>query len=208
MLARNGKTNVATLVRQIEIFGGRQGYRERARTAIQYIRRLVNLCDERPEAMRLLLDAAYEYCRANYEHPYHTTNFEEHDGSIELDPVDKLMCELIREHYTAAPSSTTGWDPTMMTEEILETRGEGNYSNGDFEDYYGVYCPPCFEEEFDQKDRKHLFKKSIRLLKLVCAREAATMLAEAVTADFLPPELVEMVRDSICDDEELRVAVS
>lgn len=69
--------------------------------------------------------------------------------------------------------------------------------------------PPCFVEEFDwvdRSDRKHLFTKSVKLLKLVCARCAATMLAEAVTADDLPPELVDMVRDYICDDDELRAA--
>lgn len=81
------------------MLGNPPRYTERASRAVKYIRRLANLADSRPQAMRLLLDTAYWYCCENAQPDGDGDHF---DGKVHLDPEDKLMCEIIREHYTAA----------------------------------------------------------------------------------------------------------
>jgi hypothetical protein len=205
MLACNPDLTIFMMVKQIDLLGATTSYTLRVCGAMKVIRRLGKLADGRPKAMRALLTIAYWYCRANFENNSearveffsevlekntgHVEGHEDdecHDGKEELDPMDELMCELIHEHYTAAQSSTTDWDPTMLMQEIAEMPIT---PTGNFQDYYGGKCSIDFEDEFEEEDRKHFFEKSVKLLELVCSRRAAIMLAAKI-------------------DEELRVAVS
>lgn len=194
MLARNARTNVTTFVNQIKMLSSPRSHRDRACTAVKYIRRLGNLPDGLTKAMKLLVEIADGYCTENGERNFTSDEAGYRSGKPEIDLMDKLMCDLIREHYTAVQISKVEWDTDQLLEEIAEVREERYPCEMDF-------------GECDPRDRENAFENSIDLLELIESRRVATMLASKVTAHLFPPELVDMVRDYICSDEELRVAM-
>lgn len=194
MLARNVKANwVPTFAKQIQKRSSPPDYTFRARTAVRYIRRLANLDDDgRLKAMELLLEAADDYCSENGMFNFKRLPEDYHDGGEELIPMEKLMCDLIREQYTASQRSKTDWVPEELMEKMNEVRSERYACEVDF-------------GECDPTDREHLFDESLSLLEIVWSRRVATVLATRAVGHLLPPELVDMVRDCICSDVELRV---
>jgi hypothetical protein len=100
--------------------------------------------------------------------------------------METLLCDLIREHYMACQISRMDWDPGALMDALDDVR---------MERYDGYYDP---------EGRENLFDEVLGLLELVCKRRAATMLALKVTGHCLPLELVDMVRDHLCNDGELR----
>lgn len=178
---------------QIKRFGQSSSRISKAETAVKYIRRLGSLDDGRLRAMNLLVEAADEYCTTNGEWNYKSDTY--HKGDTELIPMDDLICDLIREHYTVLKKSRAEWDSVDLNgliDQMDEVRSERYPAWVDFGN--------C-----DQRDREDLFEQSWDLLQIVCYRQVATVLASKVTGHRLPAELVDMVADAICSDEELCV---
>ena len=145
--------------------------------------------------MNLLVEVTEGYCTENGERNFTCSDDEYRSGEPEMDLMDEFMCDLIREHYTAAQRSKMDWAPHELLEEIREVREERIPCEVDFGD-----CDP--------RDREEAFENAVGLLELVESRRVATVLATKVVGHLFPSELVDMVRDCICGDEELRVVGS
>ena len=101
-------------------------------------------------------------------------------GYDELFEMNSLMGDLVRDQFQACKVLRQDWNPAAFIRDIEEMREWRNAGDDD----------DCFEH-------------SLRLLHLVSYRRVAGMLALKVTGLHLPAELVEMVQDCICSDEEL-----
>lgn len=145
------------------------------------------------QAMYLLLQHVEDFCWENAEHNY-TPDFDNQStGDSELRPMDGLMCELIRLQYWACEVSNVDWEPM----ELIKQMGNINWMGGTY------LMRPRDHHEMDELELSGTFDSSRYLLQLACQRQTVTMLADRLTGHILPPELVEMVRDYICDEEEL-----
>lgn len=179
------KDQVSLLAYQITRQASKVYYIDKAKAAVNGIKRLAALPGGRLKAMRLLVKIARAYCmEQEVQHQISTYIDDPHIISM-----DELMTDLIRIQYQKAKSSKQDWDPCRLIEKIELVQED---------------LPELVEEEdCDPEDEDKLFQKLLWLLKLVDSRRVAKLLADKVAGHRLPAELVEIVRDYTCCDGPL-----
>lgn len=189
VLNRNVKTNPDFFSNQIQRMSKPRNHIDRARTAVKNIRRLGKVPDGRLRAMQLLIETAQRYCDEVVENNLRSDRF--HNGEEELVRMEELMCDLVRAHYMACRISDVEWTIIKLVKKIEGVRCETSV--------------PGYDYTERDSNRESLFDKAQELLETVENRQAAVKLATEVAGHILPPELVFMVADCLCSDDELRV---
>ena len=172
---------------QIRKNGQTGSYGEKAQRAVRNIERLAAMPGALPKAMKSLVNVADTYCQKTLACDCRA-DLGNNDTKI-LRPMDDLMVQIIRSQYTTVRASKQDWDPSELHERI-ETLVQDE-----------------IHAEFlthGRRDTEGLFQCARRLLYNVVARKAAILLTHKVVGDRLPIELVEMIQDFVCNDEDLR----
>lgn len=146
------------------------------------IGRLATIPGERRQALQLLVNFGIEVWDMTLSHN-HGLDRELHLGPSRVRKVQEIHVGMLRQEVAASRlSGEEHWESEMLLG--LEDGWERLYR-----DYIAL------QDDDDQEDE--YFTSSRALLHERHSRRVANLLAERVTGHLLPPELVEMVRDSL-----------